>query len=83
MTHDIAALAAAPVTVRAYDGYMSTDTMRETTLGAELGTDHIAWICEQPNPAITASSRARGMWDANRLDTMAAYDRLAELLRAS
>ena len=46
----------------------------------KLGADHVAYILRQPAPAHTARGRARGMWDANDLETMSAYDRLAILI---
>lgn len=43
---------------------------------------HLDWILSTPDPAITCDSRAVGCWDANLLDEMAMYERLAELIRA-
>ena len=42
---------------------------------------HLTWILRQPRPEITCSSRARGCWDANLLEDMAKYERLAALIR--
>lgn len=48
-----------------------------------LGADHVAWILLSSNhPAITARSRARGMWDANELESESAYRRLADLIES-
>lgn len=44
--------------------------------------NHLEWIMSQPNPAITARSRARGCWDANLGESCSAYERLADLIDA-
>lgn len=49
-------------------------------LRAKLGADHVAWILRLPNPVMACRGRARGYWDANDLETMSAYDRLADLI---
>lgn len=51
-----------------------------TQVIAKLGADHVAWILNQPQPAQTARGRSSGMWDANDLETMSAYDRLVVLI---
>lgn len=48
-------------------------------LRARFG-DHLDWILRQPNPAATARGRAHGAWDANELELMSAYDRVADLI---
>lgn len=53
-----------------------------TQVKDKLGTDHVEWILRQPHPAATARGRARGEWDANNLETMSAYERLADLIDA-
>jgi len=45
-----------------------------------LGADHVAWVCEQPNPSGVALSRARGGWDCSDPETTAAYDLLHDRL---
>lgn len=51
-------------------------------LRERLGADHVAWILAQRCPVAVASGRSRGCWDANDLEAMSAYDRLAALLGA-
>lgn len=82
-TNTATTLAAAPVTVSYYVGYGLPNKEITTTLGDMLGADHIAWICEQPYPHVTATSRARGMWDSNQLEMVTAYSALAKLLEAA
>ena len=66
-----ASLAAHTFTISRYQGYGLPSREVKVTLGEMLGADHVAWICEQPYPAGTAGSRARGMWDANELEVLA------------
>lgn len=47
---------------------------------AKLGSDHVAWILRLPNPTGHARARAAGEWDANNLESMSAYERLAVLI---
>ena len=47
---------------------------------AKLGSDHVAWIMRSPNPIGHARARAAGEWDANNLESMSAYERLATLI---
>ena len=80
ITPAAAALAAHKFTVRRHMGYGLPDREVEVTLGAMLGADHIAWICEQGCPAATAGSRAHGQWMCNELEMCAAYKELERLL---
>ena len=43
----------------------------------QLGRDHVEWVRRQDNPLGCCRGRARGMWDANILDSLAAYESLA------
>jgi len=74
------ALAAHKFTLSVYQGYMLPNKDVETTLGKMLGADHIAWICEQTCPAAKAGTLARGMWDCNNLEMLAAYRELEHIL---
>jgi len=73
-------LAAHKFTISLSQGYGLPSREVEVTLGQMLGADHVAWICEQPHPACTAGSRARGMWDANELEMVAAYRELERMV---
>lgn len=73
-------LAAHKFTITRSQGYGLPSREVEVTLGQMLGADHVAWICEQDHPACTAGSRARGMWDANELEMVAAYRELERML---
>ena len=48
---------------------------------AHLGADHVAWLLRQDHPLQVARSRARGGWDANDAEHVAAYDALAAWLQ--
>lgn len=50
------------------------------TLGSVLGADHVAWICEDANPAAAARGLSLDAADANLLDMAAAYSELARIL---
>ena len=75
-----AALASHTFTITRSQGYGLPSREVKVTLGQMLGADHVAWICEQPSPAATAGSRARGMWDANELEMVAAYRELERMV---
>lgn len=77
-----AAIAATPITLSVYAGYGVPNREIPTTIGDVLGADHVAWICEQPAPAATAGSRARGAWDANMLEHLTAHTALERELKA-
>lgn len=75
-------IAATKFTFSRYQGYGLPDLQITTTFAEMLGADHVAWICEQPAPALTAAGRARGAWDANQLEMLATYSALERELKA-
>lgn len=45
-----------------------------------FGESHMRWIFSHDRPDLVCEGRARGEWDANNLEAMSAYERLAVLI---